>query len=132
MVGLLLPARRGGARSLLIAAAATLTLALETGGSPMGLTVAAFTAIAVLAKDLARTISLGARLSRAVAALASTDDAEHVLAKAVGGRSVSIGYPVADGCLVDREGRQVPAPPRGWTVVEIAARTAESLNCGQT
>ena len=105
MVGLLLPARRGGARSLLIAAAATLTLALETGGSPMGLTGAA---------------------------LASTDDAEHVLAKAVGGRSVSIGYPAADGCLVDREGRQVPAPPRGWTVVEIAARTAESLNCGQT
>lgn len=123
LTALLLPARRLDARPLLVAAAAvaTLTSARVVDGSlPTSLTFAAAAATAVLAADLSRTITLGARLSRGVTALASTDDPDQVLTEALDGHAVSFGYPDTEGHLVDRDGRPLHPPPQGWTVVEIA------------
>lgn len=120
MAGLLAAARRRNPRSLYVVVLGLAAAPMVIEGSLPGLVLAAFASVAVLVADLARTATVRGRLAEAVAALATTDGAVPMLAAALGGRSVAVGYPIAGGAIVDRDGRPMPPTSVGWTVLDIA------------
>ncbi len=120
MAALLAPARYPSARTLtspVLAGMAAWWLITESGA---GAVVGAAVAAVALAMEIARSGSRAARLADAVAALASTDDPERVLARALGGRPITLGYPVGGGDVVDGAGRALPPAEPGMTVVEVS------------
>lgn len=126
LAGLVLPARSRAPRAVLLAVVAALLavdafLAPATPGINGGRAMTAMVclAVAVLVTDLARATTTRARLTAAVAALASTQDPEPVLAEALGVREVSLGFPVGDA-LVDRDGHPIGPAPHEWTAVEVS------------
>jgi signal transduction histidine kinase len=120
LAGLLAPARRRNPRSLYVAVLGLAAAPVVITGSLLGVILAACASVAVLVADLVRTATVRGRLAQAVAALATTDDAVPMLAAALGGRPVFVGYPISGGRLVDRDGRPMSPPSAGWTVLDIA------------
>ncbi len=119
LLSLLAAARTLKPQSLAVAAQALVAVPLTAAAEPSGPLLAASIAALALGFDLLRATTRSARLAGAVAALGSAPDPEVVLAEALGTTSVSLGYPVGDGLLLDRAGRAMPAPARGQDVVDI-------------
>ncbi|MBF4762645.1 hypothetical protein ISU07_05860 [Nocardioides islandensis] len=92
-------------------------------GTLAGGVLAGSVAVVLLAAELARAESAAARLTDAVAALATAEDPEDLLARAFGGRPVVLGYPVGEGLVIDRSGRRLPASAPDETVIEVSGPT---------
>ena len=120
LLALLATARRTEARTWAVAALGLVTVPLAVASEQVGALIAAAAAAAALAADLLRASTRSARLARSVTAMSSAIDPDVVLAEALGVASVSLGYPVANGDLVDRGGRPLPDPAPGEAVVDIA------------
>jgi signal transduction histidine kinase len=121
--GLVLASRGAWPRTLGgLAMAGFATWSLVTGTLAGGV-LAGSVAVVLLAAELARAESAAARLTDAVAALATAEDPDDLLARAFGGRPVVLGYPVGDGLVVDRAGRRLPAAAPDQTVVEVSGPT---------
>jgi signal transduction histidine kinase len=119
LLTLLTAARRAESRLLVVTALALVTVPLTVAGEPAGPLLAAGVAAAALTFDLLRATTRSARLAGAVTALTTAADPEAVLADSLGVTSVSLGYPVAGGVLVDQAGQRLPPPSPGEAVVNI-------------
>lgn len=117
---LLAVARTRERRRVGVAAAAVLTVAALAAGIDAVMVVAAGGAAGLLVAELTRGSTIRGRLAVAVDDLAVTDDPDAVLSRALGGRAVTLGFPLRDGSTVDRGGGRLPEPPPSWTVVDVS------------
>jgi signal transduction histidine kinase len=121
MVGALLGvARTRDLRSVGVAVGVVLTAAALGSGHDAVTVVAACGAATVLVVDLSRSSTIRGRLAGAVEDLAVADDPDAVLGRALGGRAVTVGFPLGDGSTVDRGGATLREPPQSWTVVDVS------------
>jgi signal transduction histidine kinase len=125
-IGLLASARSREPRALAVAATALVAVAATAAGADgqQLMLLLACAGAGVLVTDLVRSTSTKARLTNVVARLTTSHNPETVLAEALDGRPISLGFRIGNGGLVDSAGRPMSDVPPGWSVVDIEGPAA--------
>ncbi|MGB4779435.1 histidine kinase [Microbacterium sp.] len=98
---------------------------LCVAAQPSGSVIAAALAVVVIGSSLVHATTRSARLGEAVAALTTADDADRVLAGALGTDAISLAYPTSEGVFVDARGRPMAVATHAVDVVGPDGRVVQ-------